>query len=54
MTSLIPKTSDPLDGTSINNEYDSLTSGQTGARELYPTRQQQMDIASNYDEYSEY
>lgn len=54
MTSLIPKTSDPLDGTSINNEYDSLTSGQTGARELYPTRQQQMDIASNYDEYTEY
>lgn len=54
MTSLIPKTSDPLDGTSINNEYDTLTSGQTGARELYPTRQQQMDIAGNYDEYSEY
>ena len=54
MTSLIPKTSDPLDGTSINNEYDVLTSGQTGARELYPTRQQQMDIAGNYDEYSEY
>lgn len=54
MTSLIPKTSDPLDGTSINNEYDSLTSGQTGARDLYPTRQQQMDMASNYDEYSEY
>lgn len=54
MTSLIPKTSDPLDGTSINNEYDSLTSGQTGARDLYPTRQQQMDMASNYDEYPEY
>ena len=54
MTSLIPKTSDPLDGTSINNEYDALTSGQTGARELYPTRQQQMDMAGNYDEYSEY
>ena len=54
MTSLIPKTSDPLDGTSINNEYDSLTSGQTGARDLYPTRQQQMDMASNYYEYNEY
>lgn len=54
MTSLIPKTSDPLDGTSINNEYDLLTSGQTGARDLYPTRQQQMDMASNYDEYNEY
>lgn len=54
MTSLIPKTSDPLDGTSINNEYDSLTSGQTGARELYATRQQQMDAASNWDEYTEY
>lgn len=54
MTSLIPKTSDPLDGTSINNEYDSLTSGQTGARELYATRQQQMDAASNWEEYNEY
>ena len=49
-TNVIPQTGDISAGVDINNYYDQLSLGQTGARETFGTRQSQADRAANYDE----
>lgn len=49
-TNIIPQTGDISAGVDINNYYDQLSLGQTGARETFGTRQSQADRAANYDE----
>ena len=49
-TNLIPQTSDMSGGVDINNVYDQLKLGQTGARDIYGTRQSQADRAAEYEE----
>lgn len=49
-TNMIPQTSNMSAGVGINNYYDQLSLGQTGARETFSTRQSQADRAANYDE----
>lgn len=49
-TNLIPQTSDMSGGVDINNVYDRLKLGQTGARDIYGTRQSQADRAAEYEE----
>ena len=49
-TNTIPQTGDMSAGVDINNYYDRLSLGQTGARETFGTRQSQADRAANYNE----
>ena len=49
-TNMIPQTSNMSAGVGINNYYDQLSLGQTGARETFGTRQSQADRAANYNE----
>lgn len=49
-TNVIPQTGDISAGVDINNYYDRLSLGQTGARETFGTRQSQADRAANYSE----
>lgn len=46
-TNVIPRTQDPI-SSEINNFYDQLLLGQTGAKDQYGSRQQQADYAEEY------